>query len=187
MSPQSPQDWAEEQAARVAQEVRRLRRDRGRSAQWLADRTAELGYTVTRPVIADLENGRRKYVTTAELVVLARALNTTPIALLYPDPVSDDEIKMLPTADVSVSSGFALQWFSGLVDVPTDFICDDAAEYLANLKPVETARQIWELDGQKAALMKEGLDKSGKEKREILLAIAQVQRQIDKLRGTDGG
>ena len=183
----SPQNWAEEHASRIAQEVRRLRRDRGRSAQWLSDKTAELGYTVTRAVITDLENCRRKYVTTAELVVLARALNTTPIALLYPDPVSDDPIKMLPTAGVTANSRFALQWFSGFVDVPLDFICDDGAEYLANLKPIETPREIWELDEQKVALMKEGLDMSGKEKREILLAIADVQRQIDKLRGSDGG
>jgi hypothetical protein len=138
-------------------------------------------------VIADLENGRRKYVTTAELIVLARALNTTPIALLYPDPLSDESIKMLPISGVTASEAFALQWFSGLVDVPSPLVCDDSGMYLGNLKPLQTARQIWELDEQKAALMKEGLGKRGQEKRDILYAIADIQRQIDRLRGTDGG
>ena len=63
----APRGWAEEQALRVAQEVRRLRGSR--SAQWLAGETKQCGHEVTRSVIADLENGRRRYVTTAELTV----------------------------------------------------------------------------------------------------------------------
>src|ERR1700734_3032138 len=105
-----PQTWAEEQAAHIAQEVRRLRRVHRRSAQWLSDQTAELGYTVTRAVIADLENGRRKYVTIAELIVLAAALNTAPIALLYPPPLFDTEVEVLP--GVKVNKLAAMQEFS---------------------------------------------------------------------------
>jgi hypothetical protein len=93
----TPRDWGEEQALRVAKEVRRLREPR--SAQWLAERTKELGYEMTRSVISDLENGRRRYVTSAELIVLAAALNTSLIALMLPPPY-DEEIEMLPGVPV---------------------------------------------------------------------------------------
>ena len=88
-----PRNWAEEQARRTALEIRRLR---GRqSAQWLADRTKELGSPITRAVISDLELGRRRYVTSAELIVLAAALDTAPITLLYPPPY-DETIELMP-------------------------------------------------------------------------------------------
>ena len=186
MSPQSPQDWAEEQATRIAQEVRRLRQLHGRSAQCIADRTAELGYAVTRPVIADLENGRRKYVTAAELIMLARALNTTPIALLHPDPLSDDSIEVLP--GVKASKTVALQWFSGEIDTPLPWICDDADEYQGNLKPVEDARRISELVEQKITLMNVFAERrTADERRKAVPLINDIQREIDKLRGTAGG
>lgn len=109
-----PTNWAEEQAHRVALEIRRLRGKR--PVQWLADKTKELGSPVTRSVISDMELGRRRYVTTAELVILARALDTAPIALLYPAPYWD-RIQALPTQDGGepreVEKITAVQWFSG--------------------------------------------------------------------------
>lgn len=104
-------DWAEEQALRVAKEVRRLRGSR--SAQWVANRTKEWGHEVTRSVIADLENGRRRYVTTAELVVLAAALDTAPIALLFPAPL-DEEVWTLPR--LGMTRFMAAEEFCGNAD-----------------------------------------------------------------------
>lgn len=130
-------DWGKEQAARIAGEVRRLREPH--SAQWLSDRTAELGHTVSRAVITDLENGRRKYVTTAELIVLAEALQTAPIALLYPPPYNDG-VEALP--DNYMPKIDALLRFSGIFDplsgAPTE-------EYAVNLRDLEHAREIKEL------------------------------------------
>lgn len=103
-----PRDWGEAQAYCISRQVRRLRGKR--SAQWLADRTTELGYTVTRAVISDIENGRRRYVTTAELVILAAALDAAPIVLLYP-PLYADQTELLPGVDVSKL--WAVEWFSG--------------------------------------------------------------------------
>lgn len=176
-----PRDWAEEQAYNVAMEIRRLRGKM--SARRLAERTKELGNEVTRAVLSDLENGRRRHVTVGELTALARALNTTPVALLYPDPVSGDT-QMLP--GVEAGQGFALQWFSGHVDqnsVAQQQICDDPAQYGQNLRRIEVAREIWELDSQRAALMKARADLTGAEKREYLLAMSDLSRQIDKLKG----
>lgn len=101
-----PKNWAEEQARRTALEVRRLRGKR--SAQWLADKTGELGSPVTRAVISDLELGRRRYVTTAELIVLAAALETAPITLLYPPPY-DEIVELVP--DVTEAKIAAVEWF----------------------------------------------------------------------------
>ena len=101
-----PRSWAEEQARRTALEIRRLR---GRqSAQWLADRTKELGSPITRAVISDLELGRRRYVTSAELIVLAAALDTAPITLLYPPPY-DETIELMPGVEESKIG--AVEWF----------------------------------------------------------------------------
>jgi transcriptional regulator with XRE-family HTH domain len=153
----SPQTWAEEQAAHIAQEVRRLRRVHRRSAQWLSDQTAELGYSVTRAVIADLENGRRKYVTIAELSVLAAALNTAPIALLYPPPFFDTEVEVLP--GVKVNKLAAIEEFSS--DYPGrteswirgEIRGDDAAkdEYLRNTEPLRRERWIRRLEDERQA------------------------------------
>ena len=152
MSPQKPEqktwwvpkDWGEEQALRIAQAIRRLRGNR--SAQWVANRTTELGYTVSRSVIADLENGRRRYVTTGELAILAAALDTAPVALLYPPPY-DEEIEMRPGETVTKLT--AAQIFSGY---PGD---DYPAEYRRNVEPLRQARQIDGLERRQAELLRD--------------------------------
>jgi transcriptional regulator with XRE-family HTH domain len=182
----SPQDWADQQASRVAAAVRDLRKMRGRSAQWVADRTTDLGYPISRATIADLENGRRKWVTISELMILARALNAPPIALLYPEPLDDDLIEILPGLQGSKMVG--LQWFSGESDTPAPGICDDADEYRRNLKPVADARRISDLVSQKLTLMKVFTERTDKDTREgAIPEITRIQREIDRLRGTDGG
>ncbi|BBX00467.1 hypothetical protein MMOR_14030 [Mycolicibacterium moriokaense] len=104
-----PKDWAEAHASRAAREIARLREPR--SAQWLSDRTAELGYRVSRSVIADLENGRRKYLAVHELVVLAKALDVAPLQLLYGQD-NALTIEYLPGDEVTRLS--AVQNFSGI-------------------------------------------------------------------------
>src|SRR5262245_48140302 len=106
-----PRNWEEEQAWRVGVEIRQ-RRGKGRSAQWLSNRTKELGHEVKRAVISDLEVGRRRYVTTAELIMVARALDTAPLALMYPAPYLD-KIQALPNSQ-EVTKILSAQWFSGL-------------------------------------------------------------------------
>ncbi|WCS17528.1 hypothetical protein MML61_22455 [Mycobacterium marinum] len=107
-----PESWDESQASNVARQVNKLRGQR--SAQWLSDETHQHGYRVSRATIADLENGRRRYVTVAEVAVLAAALNTAPVALLYPGPNYNEHIEVLPRiADRKIE---AVQWFSGIRD-----------------------------------------------------------------------
>lgn len=154
-----PRDWAEEQAYRVGQEVRRLRRKR--PAQWVADRTKELGYSLTRAVISDLEVGRRRYVTTAELMILARALDTAPIALMYPFPYYGEEaIQVLPVPEggqsVELEKIFAVQWFTGergtyLSALGMPMI--DQENYYSQTVGLERARKAWALEDRKQLLL----------------------------------
>ena len=104
--------WSDEQARQIGKAIKALRGDR--TGQWLADRTAELGHAISRTTISELESddGRRKHVTTAELCVLAAALNTAPIALLYPGPYGQ-QVEVLPGVDWPQQIQ-AVQWFSGI-------------------------------------------------------------------------
>ena len=99
----------EAHAARVARRVAQLRDPR--SAQWLSDRTAELGFRVSRSVITDLENGRRKYIAVHELVLLAQALDVPPLHLLYGE---DDAYDVEYIPDVVISRLAAVEKFSGI-------------------------------------------------------------------------
>ena len=143
-----PRDWAEEQALRVAKEVRRLRGSR--SAQWVSDRTKELGHEVTRSVIADLENGRRRYVTTAELIALALALDTAPIALLYP-PAYDEQIEILP--DMKTTKLVAAEAFCGRYPYLNAYRQIDVHKGKENLAPLHRAREIARIKDRQRTLV----------------------------------
>ena len=104
-----PRDWSEGVAARVARVVTELRG--ANSAQWVSDRTHELGCRISRSVIADLENGRRRYVSVHELVMLSQALSVSPLDLLY-GTNNGAEVEFLP--DDRVMRLTAVQRFSGI-------------------------------------------------------------------------
>ncbi|OZD70587.1 transcriptional regulator [Rhodococcus sp. 06-1059B-a] len=106
------QSWAEGIVTRIAGEVRRLRgKDHAAlSAAKLADRTYDIGYGISRSVVADLETGRKKGIDVAELLTLAAALGVSPAQLLYPD-LPKGSVEVLP--GLQQESHDALQWFSG--------------------------------------------------------------------------
>lgn len=94
----------------IATELRRIRQERGMSAQKLADRCGELGAPIPRTVLSNLENGRRGNVTVAELLVLAAALDVPPATLVFPVGRTE-EVEVLPNNSVHPLS--AIQWLSG--------------------------------------------------------------------------
>lgn len=79
--------------ARTAAAIKKHRA--GRSAQEIADRTAELGYPISRAQIANYESGRKKNLDVAELLILAAALDVPPLLLLYPD-LPDGTVEITP-------------------------------------------------------------------------------------------
>ena len=141
--------WDQRTVAQIASEVRRLRNAEGISAQALADRISEMGPGISRSVVADIENGRRNFVTITELMLLARALNTAPILLVYPGPYRD-KTEFLPGA--MATQMWALKWFSaGLVGWGEESVSDDSVSherdtYQTNVRRFRKAEAIWELE-----------------------------------------
>jgi len=110
------QGWGGVLHQRLAAAIRNAREGR-MSAQELADETARLGYPISRSQIANYESGRKRRLDVAEITVLAAALNTSPVALLYPGPY-DKEIEVLPgvlTTELKRCNGFQ----ATVMDSPT--------------------------------------------------------------------
>jgi transcriptional regulator with XRE-family HTH domain len=83
--PPADASWSVRQAAGIGRRVARRRAQLRLSTQEVADRCAALGMdSLTRQVLSRLEHGRRESVSTAELAVIAAALRTAPVLLLYP-------------------------------------------------------------------------------------------------------
>jgi transcriptional regulator with XRE-family HTH domain len=117
--------WETALAARVGRAVYTRRKALKLTAQQLAQRTADLGYPITRVAVSKIEGGTRagKF-DIAELVILAKALEMPPVLLLYPGfpeghrATVDSAAVTLPR-DVELfpgtpqSSRDALLWFCG--------------------------------------------------------------------------
>lgn len=105
------QEWVDQVMATVAGEVRRRRKELRWSAQDLADRCAEIGHPIPRNVIANMESGRRSTLPLVDVMVLAKALRTYPICLVYPVGYVD-RVQRLPLQD-SQPTWDAMRWFTG--------------------------------------------------------------------------
>jgi hypothetical protein len=123
-------------------------------------------------VIADLENGRRRYVTTAELIILAYALGTAPAALLFPPPY-DERIEMAP--DETATKLYAVQAFCGYPPYVNMFAD------LENMRPLHRAREIAQLEDRLRFLIIE-LEEFGELKPEFARHVrAELDRLTDRL------
>ncbi len=170
--------WPDEITARIAGAIRDLRGNR--SGQWLSDRTADLGHRVSRSTISEIETGRRKSITVADLIILAAALSTAPVALIYPGPY-DRTIDLTPSEQATELD--AVEWFSGLQNIYRG----DRADVIRNTQPLAKSRRIATLQttlGAYLSLADEMTEQQAK-------AMADLQRQIDQLRSElradDGG
>ncbi|MGW7098376.1 helix-turn-helix domain-containing protein [Streptomyces sp. NPDC054838] len=105
-------EWADRVMGDVAREVRRRRKEIGWSAQDLADRCEAIGFPIPRNVIANMESGRRAVLPLVEVMVLAKALYTNPIRLIYPVGYVE-EVQQLPLR-YPVDTPEAMRWFAGL-------------------------------------------------------------------------
>lgn len=102
--------WPAELTARVAEQVRRYRKQRGMTAQDIAEASAALGLPVPRTVIANLETGRRASIDLPELLVLAKVLGIPPISLLFPLDHTP-AVAVLPGQQATPWD--AVAWFTG--------------------------------------------------------------------------
>lgn len=134
------EQWAEGVHARIATAIRASRGRR--SAQWLADRTAELGHPITRAQITNYENGRKASLDVADLIVLAAALGTSPVCLVFPGPY-DEEVSVFPGVghtQLSAAEWFsALRWISGVGE-------DMGGEWADLTAELRSGRRLFELE-----------------------------------------
>jgi transcriptional regulator with XRE-family HTH domain len=113
-----PPTWEKRQTARIGSAVADFRTDLKITAQQLADRCAKLGMpSLSRAVITKLENGRREAVSTAELQVLAMALNVPAVLLLFPLG-RVETVEVVPGRKVDPYG--AIEWFIGNSEDPAD-------------------------------------------------------------------
>lgn len=135
------EEWAADHARRIGRTVTKLRGER--SGLWLSNETAKAGHRISRTSIHELETGKRKSVTTAELCVLAWALRVPPLQLLYPD-IPDGGVEIVP--GIEKPSIEAIQWFSGeLIYQPRDLSTDsgrqEGLEFYQGSELVRLARE----------------------------------------------
>jgi transcriptional regulator with XRE-family HTH domain len=85
------QDEAAEDSAgmQTMERVKARRRELGMSAEDLSRTCTAQGFPVKRSTLANLETGRRQDLSVGELVAFARALKTTPLALLAAPPCAN--------------------------------------------------------------------------------------------------
>ncbi|MEV6480301.1 helix-turn-helix transcriptional regulator [Streptomyces sp. NPDC051576] len=108
-------EWADRVKANVAGEVRRRRKEMGWSAQDLADACERLGHPIPRNVIANMESGRRASLPLVDVMVLAAALETYPVCLIFPVGYVE-QTQELPFQDL-VPTWDALRRFTGEEEV----------------------------------------------------------------------
>lgn len=116
--------WPTELADAIGLRVRHYRQALRMSVQQLSDAVAELGVTIGRPVLSNLETGRRHAISVPELFVLARALGVAPVLLLFPIG-RDETMQVLPSQEMGTWQ--ALKWFAGEGDF---LVRDDAGRWL---------------------------------------------------------
>lgn len=80
------------------------------SAEQLSDEMNAQGVPWKRTTVANIESGRRSYVTVEELFALAYVLNTSPLNLAL-SQVDDDAVQVTPR--VQVSTDMARFWARG--------------------------------------------------------------------------
>ncbi|NUL43866.1 helix-turn-helix transcriptional regulator [Cellulosimicrobium funkei] len=101
MTEKRQQPWQEATAVAIGARVKKVRLRAGMGVQEVANHCTEaLGYKMLRTTLANLEAGTRKNISVSELVVLAEALNVSPLELLYPI-TNTEPLEYLPGDHVS--------------------------------------------------------------------------------------
>jgi transcriptional regulator with XRE-family HTH domain len=153
--------WQARLTSVVAAQVRRYRLEHKMSAQRLADRCEELGFAIPRPVLSNLENGRRDSITLAELLTLAAVLDVPPAALMT--PLGRQElVEILPDLDVPPPDAAA--WIAGEAKL-TAAGSDPEAKWLDLRDGPAGIVQLYRIHGQLVDVWISRLIAAGEDKR----------------------
>ena len=110
MKVEQDSDWSVRVTAGIGKRIAAHRKRRKMTVQAVADRCADVGLPIGRVTITKLEGGRREAITPAELAVIAVALETAPMDLLYPIGY-EEGIEVVP--GMRLDPHQALGWFTG--------------------------------------------------------------------------
>lgn len=102
--------WANDLHSRIADAVKARRKEIGISAEQLSDKCARLGYPISRSTLANYESGRKRRLDIADLLIIATALDISPLELLFPGDLAA-EVEILP-GETTTTLG-AISSFSG--------------------------------------------------------------------------
>lgn len=111
---------------------------------------------LNRSVIANIESGRRPYVTVDELLVLASALKVSPLSLLTPE---DDTAAVQATPTMTLTGEALGRWIAGHEperpgEPPFDPLDVDTFDWAAHLPRWRRAEILLERREQDAEVMK---------------------------------
>lgn len=106
---QSPENWAEAFTKTIGHAIDQARH--GKSDQWIANQTKELGQPISRTAISEYRRGVRKNVPVTDLIVIARVLRVPPIYLLFPDLPEGPSFPFPGQPDTAAVDG--MRWFTG--------------------------------------------------------------------------
>lgn len=193
-------DWPRALSARIGAAIRTTREQQHISALKLSERTRALGYPVHRNAIAKMEDGDRD-ITVPELVAIAAALNTVPLALAMPvvvpgaeiipatddhpavdDPASAPPVEVLPGR--SMPPAAAIGWFTGRGpsnpagverNPAATWGLDRAMELIDTERRLDAHRQLFQQESDPAAV----------EQHRALISTLQARR--DELASALGG
>jgi len=161
----------------------------------LSDESDKAGHRISRTSIHELETGKRKSISTAELSVLAWALKVPPVQLLYPD-MPDGEVEIVP--EVEKPSIEAVQWFSGeLADMRKPTESASADDMISDVKGAHEGVRLVRLARDRLAeqtriemLSRAAARAKGGDVKNILAEIALCEQRVDiinaELRLIDG-
>lgn len=90
----------------IGERVARYRKERGISAQALADRSG-----LTRAIITNIESGRRSDPTVSQLIAIALVLGVSPADLVFDLADPYREVELMPGA--TTAEWLARDWFGG--------------------------------------------------------------------------
>ncbi|MHA0285186.1 helix-turn-helix domain-containing protein [Mycobacterium sp. C3-094] len=139
-------EWQKELAGRVGRAVQQARRAAGYTALELSRRCDDLGYPISRVAISKIEsNSRAGKLDLAELIALAAALHTSPVALVFPGPY-DRDVELFPRQNWPQFT--AAQWFSALSSEPFE----EMTEWRSATWELNTWRRLDELETSRDVL-----------------------------------
>jgi transcriptional regulator with XRE-family HTH domain len=146
--------WEMRVAGWVGEAVQRRRKALEWTGVQLAERTADLGYPITRVAISKIEgNSRAGKFDVAELLILAAALDIPPALLLAPS-FPDGQVETRP--GLSVDSRQAVKWIAGRGTelVEADAAAEETEDRVARVRemlasPDTTREQRKQLEGDR--------------------------------------